>query len=73
MPMWLPFVRSSSVAAQTDNKAVPAELAEIKLFVSEELYRAFQRCVWILVHETGRDRLDIMQEVVLDFLIKHGC
>ena len=55
------------------DKDLTAELAEIKLFVSDDLYRAFQRCVWILVHETGRDQLDIMHEVVTDFLIKHEC
>jgi len=49
------------------------ELAEIKLLVPDDLYRAFQRCVWILVHETGRDQLDIMREVVHDFLVKHEC
>lgn len=48
-------------------------LAEVKLFLPEDLYRAFQRCVWILVNETGRDRLDIMHEVIHDFLVKHGC
>jgi len=47
--------------------------SEIKLFVREDLYRAFQRCVWIQVHESGRDRLEIMEEVVVDFLIKHSC
>jgi hypothetical protein len=50
-----------------------ADLAEIKLFVPEDLYRAFQRCVWIQVNETGRDQRDIMREVVHDFLVKHGC
>ncbi len=49
------------------------KLSEIKLLVDDDLYRAFQRCVWILVHETGRDQLDIMQEVVHDFLVKHEC
>ena len=49
------------------------EFTELKLFVEEDLYRAFQRCVWILVNETGRDQLDIMQEAVRDFLVKHGC
>jgi len=49
------------------------DLAEIRLFVQEDLYRAFQRCVWIQVHESGRDRFDIMEEVVVDFLIKHNC
>lgn len=49
------------------------KLSEIRLLVADDLYRAFQRCVWILVHETGRDQLDIMQEVVHDFLVKHEC
>jgi len=48
-------------------------LGEIKLFVRQDLYRAFQRCVWIQVHESGRDRLEIMEEVVVDFLLKHKC
>lgn len=52
---------------------VQAELKELKLFVDEDLYRAFQRCVWILVNETGRDQREIMREAVMDFLIKHGC
>lgn len=50
-----------------------SELTELKLFVEEDLYRAFQRCVWILVNETGRDQRDIMREAVRDFLVKHGC
>lgn len=49
------------------------DLTELKLFVPDHLYRAFQRCVWILVHETGRSRLEIMEEVVHDFLLKHDC
>ena len=49
------------------------KLEEIKLFVPAERYRAFQRCVWIQIHESGRSQLDVMQEVVDDFLCKHGC
>ncbi|RUM39889.1 MAG: hypothetical protein DSY70_04790 [Desulfobulbus sp.] len=49
------------------------DLEEIKLFVPPDRYRAFQRCVWILVHETGRTQLEVMREVVEDFLIKHKC
>jgi len=58
-----------------DRKAenVTTGLAEVKLFVPEDLYRAFQRCIWVLVNETGRSQQDIMQEVVHDFLVKHGC
>ena len=51
----------------------PTDLTEIKLFVDDDLYRAFQRCVWILINETGRSQQEIMQEVVHDFLVKHGC
>ncbi len=52
---------------------VGPEFAEIKIFVSPERYRAFQRCVWIQIHESGRSQLEVMQEVVDDFLLKHGC
>lgn len=47
--------------------------AVLTLVVSENLHRAFQRCSWVIVNETGRDRLDIMDEMVRDFLVKHGC
>ena len=50
-----------------------ANLTELKLFVPEDLHRAFQRCVWVLINETDRDQRDIMREVVHDFLVKHGC
>ena len=50
-----------------------SELTELKLLVADDLYRAFQRCVWVLINETGRDQRDIMREVVHDFLVKHGC
>jgi hypothetical protein len=45
----------------------------IKLHVSAQQYRAFQRCMWILVNETAKTQMDIMNEMVNDFLIKHGC
>ena len=48
-------------------------LAEVKLFVPEDLARAFQRCLWLRVNETGRSRLEMMHEAIHDFLIKHGC
>jgi len=61
------------VSGQGEQDKVVAELAEIKLIVPDDLYRAFQRCVWVLINETGRDQKDIMREVVHDFLVKHGC
>jgi|GEM_PF-3055145 hypothetical protein len=59
---------SSEMAGKAD-----LQLEEIKLFVPADRYRAFQRCLWIQVHETGRTQLEVMLEVVDDFLIKHGC
>ena len=48
-------------------------LESLTIKIRPDLYRAFHRCSWIIVHETGRSQLDIMQEMVEDFLIKHGC
>lgn len=53
--------------------AAQPPLAEIKLVVREDLCRAFQRCVWMQVQESGRTQLEIMDEVVRDFLRKYGC
>ena len=49
------------------------ELTELKLKISPDLFRAFQRCSWIIIHETGRTQLEVMHELVEDFLVKHGC
>ncbi len=48
-------------------------LVELKLQVPEDLFRAFQRCVWIRINETGHSQLQVMEEVVRTFLMKHGC
>lgn len=48
-------------------------LEELTIKVPEDLYRAYQRCTWILINETGRDQLEIMEEMVRDFLVKHRC
>lgn len=45
----------------------------LQLRIRADLYRAFQRCSWILAQESGRERMEIMEEMVQDFLIKHGC
>jgi len=49
------------------------ETERLTLQVDSDLFRAFQRCVWIIVHETGRPRIEIMNEMIRDFLIKHDC
>lgn len=54
----------------TDNLAGTEPL---QLRVQEDHYRAFQRCMWIIINETGRTQMDVMDEMVRDFLVKHGC
>ncbi len=49
------------------------ELVELKLKIPEDLFRAYQRCSWIIINETGRDQLEIMEEMVHDFLVKKQC
>ncbi len=51
----------------------PAPLVELKLQVPEDLYRAFQRCLWMRIQETGQSPLQLMEEVIRTFLMKHGC
>lgn len=66
--------RSDMADSETESGAVAAEgLKELKLLVPDELHRAWQRCSWVLLSETGRSRTAIMSEMVHDFLVKHGC
>jgi hypothetical protein len=48
-------------------------LVALKIQIPQDLYIAYQRCSWIIVHETGRAPLEVMEEMVRDFLVKHGC
>lgn len=50
-----------------------AILVELKIQVPSDLYVAYQRCSWAIIHETGRQPLAVMEEMVRDFLVKHGC
>lgn len=54
-------------------KEEPFLLVDLKIQIPQELYVAYQRCSWMIIHETGRKPLDVMQEMVCDFLMKHGC
>jgi len=50
-----------------------ATLVELKIQIPSDLYVAYQRCTWTIVYETGIQPLAVMEEMVRDFLIKHGC
>ncbi len=52
---------------------IPQPLVELRLQIPEDLYRAFQRCLWIRINETGQTQLQLMEEVISTFLKKHGC
>jgi len=58
-------------ATRTEETGDPR--VEVKLWLSPSLARAWQRCLWVLAQETGRDRIELMDEAVRDFLIKHRC
>lgn len=49
------------------------DLEQVILHLPPELARAWQRCTWLIVHETGRGRPEIMAEMIREFMIKHGC
>jgi len=49
------------------------EYQELKLLLPNDLFRAWQRCSWLIVNESDTTRLEIMEEMVRDFLCKHGC
>jgi hypothetical protein len=61
------------MAASEPNVESEPDLVELRLKINADLFRAFQRCSWIITHETGRTQLDVMNELVEDFLLKHGC
>ncbi|PIE57184.1 MAG: hypothetical protein CSA34_00235 [Desulfobulbus propionicus] len=59
--------------AEENRKPENPSPVEVKLFVRRDLARAFYRCTWLAQQETGRSRLQLMEELVVDFLRKHGC
>ncbi len=56
-----------------DGRLNQEQSVELIVKVPEDLYRAYQRCCWIVNNETGRCRNELASEMVTDFLIKNGC
>ncbi len=56
-----------------ETEKTEAERHYLTIQIPADLYRAYQRCTWLIINETGRSQLEIMDEMVRDFLIKHGC
>ncbi len=49
------------------------ELALLKIHVRPDLYRAFRRCVWMTVYETGMPIVEVHNKLIEDLLKAHGC
>jgi hypothetical protein len=60
-------------ATEQPTDPVGQKLIDLKLQIPEDLYRAFQRCLWIRINETGQTQLQVMEEVICSFLKKYGC
>ena len=60
-----------SMGSSRPAKNIDTEI--LHLHIDKDLYKAFQRCVWMQVNESGKNQIEIMNEMVLDFLIKHKC
>lgn len=67
------MVKQALPSASAANSSNGDRLTELKIIVPDELARAWQRCSWLLVNDTGRERTDIMKEMVNDYLVKYGC
>ncbi|MEE4313618.1 MAG: hypothetical protein V2J11_03935 [Desulfofustis sp.] len=57
----------------TSGDSTEEAMRELRIMVPDDLFRAWQRCSWLLLAETGRSRTESMTEMVRDFLVKHGC
>ncbi len=55
----------------TDEGEKDYEILSIQ--VRPDLYRAFRRCVWMTVHETGMSILDIHNEMIEELLRHKQC
>ena len=55
-------------------KIDPGEEYEIlTIQVRPDLYRAFRRCVWMAVHETGKSIVEIHNKMIEDLLKQKEC
>ncbi len=61
----------------TDKKTGEKDFSEdyeiLKIQVRPDLYRAFRRCVWMTVHETGMPIIEIHNKMIEELLSQKGC
>jgi hypothetical protein len=51
----------------------PEEYELLTIHVRPDLYRAFRRCVWMTIYETGRSQTDIHNEMIEELLRNRQC
>lgn len=57
----------------TEDKDMYPETEELKLRVRSDLYRAFRRCVWMTIYETGMTLDEVHNMFIEDLLKNKGC
>ncbi len=50
-----------------------AEREEMVLVLRPDLVRAFRRCVWMEVHETGSSPFEVQNRLIEELLRLKGC
>ena len=45
----------------------------VTLILRADIARAFRRCVWLGVNETGRSPYEVQNELIEELLKRHGC
>ncbi len=61
---------------KNDNRGLQGQESEYEVLsiqVRPDLYRAFRRCVWMTVHETGMSIVDIHNKMIEELLRQKEC
>ncbi len=48
-------------------------LQELTIHIRPDLYRAFRRCVWMTIHETGLSPTEVHNMLIEELLKSQGC
>ena len=55
------------------NKDQQGDIELLQIHVRPDLYRAFRRCVWMTVFETGMSIVEVHNMLIEDLLKQKGC
>ncbi len=57
----------------TTQERTNEKIEVLKIHVRADLYRAFRRCVWMTVYETGKSIVEIHNQMIEELLKNKGC